>query len=80
MPLLDQRHDLIVGECNPEKARELCMEIMELGEGQSPRQYLLAASMAMGLVIGNSFSKEMHDGCYAACLDIMAAWARKHDV
>ena len=71
-------HDLIIGRCNEGAIRMLAAEMVELGEGHSPREWLAAASIAMGLMIGGSFSREMHDGCMAACLDTMAGFAREH--
>jgi hypothetical protein len=77
--LIAHAHDLIVGRCNEEAIRALAVEMIELGEanGNSPREWLAAASIAMGLMIGGSFSREMHDGCLAACLDAAAAWAQE---
>jgi hypothetical protein len=73
----DNCHDLIVGPCREEIVREMALGLLSDAEGQSPREVLMAMSRAMGLIIGSSFSREMHDGIFAACLDQIAGWSKE---
>ena len=73
----DNCHNLIVGPLREDVVREMTLGMLSDAEGSSPREVLMAMSRAMGLIIGSSFSREMHDGIFAACLDQIAGWSKE---
>jgi hypothetical protein len=70
-------HDLIAGRHREEVVKELSLGMLSDAEGCVPREWLNAAARAMGLVIGGSFSPEMHEGVMAACMDTISTWAKQ---
>jgi hypothetical protein len=72
-----KEHDLIVGPYREEIVKELALNMLSDAQGCATREWLSAASRAIGLVIGGSYSPEMHEGCMAACMDTINTWAKQ---